>query len=93
MYGKRAASDVQVPLLPLLDAVCVNYVEGSVDEIAVGEKTVRVIAASGATCTLGYVRLLLTSGSKLSWPSIPWLAEYAFSVDCMEDTHRHLKAI
>lgn len=73
------------PLLPLLDAVGVNYVEGSVDEIAVRDKTVRVTAASGETRSLGYDRLLLTSGSKLSRPPIPGLAEYAFSVDCMED--------
>ena len=87
---------MSAPLLPLLDAVGVNYVEGSVDEIAVREKTVRVIAASGATRTLGYDRLLLTSGSKLSRPAIPGLAEYAFSVDCMEDASAlegHLKEL
>jgi NADH dehydrogenase len=84
------------PLLPLLDAVGVNYVEGSVDEIAVRDNTVRVTSASGETRSLGYDRLLLTSGSKLNRPPIPGLDEYAFSVDCMEDAsalEEHLKEL
>ncbi|NKJ47696.1 FAD-dependent oxidoreductase [Burkholderia sp. SG-MS1] len=84
------------PLLPLLDAVGVNYVEGSVDQISVHDKTVRVTTASGESNLRGYDRLLLTSGSKLNRPPIPGLARYAFSVDCMEDAsalEAHLKEL
>jgi NADH:ubiquinone reductase (H+-translocating) len=73
------------PLLPLLEAVGVQYVEGSVDEISVRDKTVRVVSADGQTRSLAYDRLLLTSGSKLSRPPVPGLAEHAFSVDRIED--------
>jgi NADH dehydrogenase len=84
------------PLLPLLDAVGVNFVEGSVEEISVHDKTVSVVAADGQKRSLAYDRLLLTSGSKLSRPPIPGLAEYAFSVDRIEDAvalEGHLKAL
>ncbi len=73
------------PLLPLLEAVGVKYVEGSVDEISVRDKTVNVVSADGQTRSLAYDRLLLTSGSKLSRPPVPGLAEHAFSVDRIED--------
>ncbi|RQR35511.1 NAD(P)/FAD-dependent oxidoreductase [Burkholderia sp. Bp9143] len=73
------------PLLPLLDAVGVKFLEGSVEEIAVDEKTVSVACASGQKRLLSYDRLLLTSGSKLSRPPVPGLADHAFSVDRIED--------
>ncbi|HDR9508871.1 FAD-dependent oxidoreductase [Burkholderia cepacia] len=73
------------PLLPLLDAVGVNFVEGSVEEISVREKTLGVALADGQKRLLAYDRLLLTSGSSLSRPPVPGLAEHAFSVDRIED--------
>jgi NADH dehydrogenase len=73
------------PLLSLLDAVGVNFLEGSVEKISVHEKTVSVVSSNGLKRPLAYDRLLLTSGSKFSRPPIPGLAEYAFSVDRIED--------
>ncbi|MPV65404.1 NAD(P)/FAD-dependent oxidoreductase [Burkholderia sp. BE17] len=73
------------PLLPLLDAVGVNFVEGSVEEISVREKTLVVALSDGQKRLLAYDRLLLTSGSSLSRPPVPGLAEHAFSVDRIED--------
>ncbi|AXF25366.1 FAD-dependent oxidoreductase [Burkholderia pyrrocinia] len=73
------------PLLPLLDAVGVKFLEGSVEAISVHEKTVSVAGANGQKHLLAYDRLLLTSGSKLSRPPVPGLAEHAFSVDRIED--------
>ncbi|WP_407972966.1 NAD(P)/FAD-dependent oxidoreductase [Burkholderia pyrrocinia] len=73
------------PLLPLLDAVGVNFVEGSVEEISVRKKTLGVALADGQKRLLAYDRLLLTSGSSLSRPPVPGLAEHAFSVDRIED--------
>lgn len=73
------------PLLPLLDAVGVKFLEGSVDEISVREKTVSVACANGQRRLLAYDRLLLTSGSRLGKPPVPGLAEHAFSVDRIED--------
>ena len=73
------------PLRPLLDAVGVKFLEGSVEAISVHDKTVSVVSANGSTLSLAYNRLLLTSGSRLNRPPIPGLAEYAFSVDRIED--------
>ncbi|WP_322027749.1 NAD(P)/FAD-dependent oxidoreductase [Burkholderia sp. BCC1977] len=73
------------PLLPLLDAVGVKFLEGSVEEISVREKTVSVACANGQRRLIAYDRLLLTSGSRLSRPPVPGLAEHAFSVDRIED--------
>jgi NADH dehydrogenase len=84
------------PLLPLLDSVGVKFIEGSVEEISVQDKTVSVVGASGEKRSLTYDRLLLTSGSKLSRPAIPGLAEFAFSVDRIEDAvvlEKHLEKL
>jgi NADH dehydrogenase len=84
------------PLLPLLDAVGVKFLAGSVEKISLHDKTVSVVTENGETRSLAYDRLLLTSGSKLSRPPIPGLAEHAFSVDCIEDAvvlDKHLSAL
>ncbi len=84
------------PLLPLLDAVGVHFVEGSVEQISVHDKTVTVVSANGLKRSLAYDRLLLTSGSKLSRPPVPGLKAHAFSVDCIEDAvalDSHLAAL
>ena len=81
------------PLLPLLDAIGVKFVAGSVEQISVQEKTVSVATENGQKRLLAYDRLLLTSGSKLNRPPIPGLAAHAFSVDRIEDAvvlDRHL---
>ena len=95
MY-EREPHRLAAPLLPLFDAIGVKFVEGSVDGIAVRDRTVSVVSANGARRSLAYDRLLLTSGSKLNRPPIPGLAEYAFSVDCIEDAvvlDHHLAAL
>ncbi|MDI3283574.1 FAD-dependent oxidoreductase [Polyangium sp. 15x6] len=77
--------DMSAPLLPLLDAIGVRFVEGTVAEIRTGDAQVDVIATNGARRTLPYDRLLLTSGSKLFRPPVPGLSEHAFSVDQLGD--------
>ncbi|MEK2606995.1 MULTISPECIES: NAD(P)/FAD-dependent oxidoreductase [Burkholderia] len=82
---EREPQRMAAPLLPLLDAVGVKFLEGRVEEISVREKTVGVTCANGQRRLLAYDRVLLTSGSKLGRPPVPGLAEHAFSVDCIED--------
>ena len=77
--------EMAAPLLPLLDAIGVKFVAGSVEQISVQEKTVSVATENGQKRLLAYDRLLLTSGSKLNRPPIPGLAAHAFSVDRIED--------
>jgi NADH dehydrogenase len=82
---EREPQRMAAPLLPLLDAIGVKFVAGSVDELDVHGKRVTVVAATGERQTLGYDRLLLTSGSKLNRPPVPGLAKYAFSTDSIDD--------
>ncbi|MCA3782034.1 MAG: FAD-dependent oxidoreductase [Burkholderia sp.] len=82
---EREPQRMAAPLLPLLDAVGVKFFEGCVEAISVQEKTASVACADGQKRLLAYDRLLLTSGSALSRPPVPGLAEHAFSVDRIED--------
>lgn len=84
------------PLLPLLKAVNVNFIEGAVERIHTGDRCVEVFTAQGHTVTLPYDRLVLTSGSKLHRPPLPGLVEHAFAVDQLEDAvklKRHLESL
>jgi NADH dehydrogenase len=73
------------PLLPLLEAVGVRYVQGSVEQIHAGDRCVQAVDADGARFTIEYDKLVLTTGSKLFQPAVPGLREYAFSVDQWDD--------
>jgi NADH dehydrogenase len=84
------------PLLRLLDSIGVKFIEGTVETISVHDKTLSVASTDGRIRSLDYDRLLLTSGSKLNRPPIPGLAEYAFSVDRIEDAvalEHHLQSL
>lgn len=84
------------PLLPLLEAVNVNFVEGAVERIHTGDRCVEVFTAHGHSVTLPYDRLVLTSGSKLHRPPLPGLVDHAFAVDQLEDAvrlERHLASL
>ncbi|UIJ92116.1 NAD(P)/FAD-dependent oxidoreductase (plasmid) [Sinorhizobium meliloti] len=81
------------PLQNVFDAVDIAYVQGSVDAIDTKACTVEVVNAEGERKTLQYHRLVLATGSRLFRPNIPGLAEYAFSIDNVDDAialDRHL---
>src|SRR5690349_4957287 len=72
------------PLLDVLKAIDVVYVQGSAETIDTKSRTVQ-IAAKGAKKTLSYDRLVVATGSRLFRPNIPGLAEHGFSVDSLDD--------
>ncbi|RVI34178.1 NAD(P)/FAD-dependent oxidoreductase [Sinorhizobium meliloti] len=81
------------PLQNVFDAVDVAYVQGSVEAVDTKAGTVEVVNAEGVRKTLQYHRLVLATGSRLFRPNIPGLAEYAFSIDNVDDAialDRHL---
>ncbi|MBY4945256.1 NAD(P)/FAD-dependent oxidoreductase [Cupriavidus respiraculi] len=85
-----------VPLRPVLDAVGVKFVEGTVDRIHPGDHCVEITTAAGETTTLAYDRLVLTSGSQLFRPPLPGLAQHAFAVDQLDDAvalREHLEGL
>jgi NADH:ubiquinone reductase (H+-translocating) len=72
------------PLLDVLNAIDVTYVQGSAETIDTKSRTVKIITAKG-TKSLSYDRLVVATGSRLFRPNIPGLAEHSFSVDQLDD--------
>ena len=84
------------PLLDVLKAIDVNYVQGSAETVDTKSRTVHVVAAGGAKKTLSYDRLVVATGSRLFRPNVPGLAEHGFSVDQLDDAialDRHLHSL
>ncbi|WP_407118166.1 NAD(P)/FAD-dependent oxidoreductase [Bradyrhizobium sp. LMG 9283] len=73
------------PLLDVLKAIDVTYVQGSVETIETQSRMVRIATAKGTKKTLSYDRLVVATGSRLFRPNIPGLAEHGFSVDSLDD--------
>jgi NADH dehydrogenase len=73
------------PLLDVLKAIDVVYVQGNVETIDTKSRTVGIVAANGAKKNLTYDRLVVATGSRLFRPNIPGLAEHGFSVDSLDD--------
>ncbi|MCK1339513.1 NAD(P)/FAD-dependent oxidoreductase [Bradyrhizobium sp. 38] len=73
------------PLLDVLEAIDVAYVQGSAKTINTEARTVEIVTAKGATKTLSYDRLVVATGSRLFRPNIPGLAQHGFSVDTLDD--------
>ncbi|RZT42993.1 NAD(P)/FAD-dependent oxidoreductase [Cupriavidus agavae] len=85
-----------VPFLPLLDAVGVKFIEGTVERIHPADHSVDIVTASGQTVAFTFDRLVLTSGSRLFRPPLPGLAEHAFAVDQLDEAvklREHLEGL
>jgi NADH dehydrogenase len=76
------------PLLEVLKAIDVTYVQGSAETVDTKSRTVGIVvkgANKGAKKGLSYDRLVVATGSRLFRPNIPGLAEHGFSVDSLDD--------
>jgi NADH:ubiquinone reductase (H+-translocating) len=73
------------PLLEVLEAIDVDYIQGSAETTNTEARTVQITPAKGPRKTLSYDRLVVTTGSRLFRPNIPGLAEHGFSVDSLDD--------
>lgn len=81
------------PLLDVLRAIDVVYLQGSVETIDTKVRAVKITTAGRAEQIIAYDRLILATGSRLFRPDIPGLAQYGFSVDQLGDAialDRHL---
>ncbi|MCY1344933.1 NADH dehydrogenase-like protein [compost metagenome] len=84
------------PLLPLLQAAGVRFVQGRVERIHSADAMVEAVDEAGQRFSLGYDRLVLTSGSRLFRPAVPGLREHAFSIDQLDEAaalDRHLAGL
>src|SRR5258705_5585833 len=73
------------PLLDVLNAIDVNYVQGSAETVDTRSRIVQIATAKGTRKTLSYDRLVVATGSRLFRPNIPGLADHGFSVDSLDD--------
>ena len=73
------------PLLDVLKAIDVVYVQGSAETIETRSRMVQISTGKGTRKTLSYDRLVVATGSRLFRPNIPGLAEHGFSVDSLDD--------
>jgi NADH dehydrogenase len=84
------------PLMDVLKAIDVVYVQGSAEAVDTRSRTVEIVTAKGTKKNLSYDRLVVATGSRLFRPNIPGLAEYGFSVDSLDDAialDRHLHGL
>jgi NADH dehydrogenase len=84
------------PLLDVLEAIDVVYVQGRAETIDTKARAVEVVTASGKRNALLYDRLVVACGSRPFRPNIPGLSEHAFSVDQLDDAialDRHLHSL
>jgi NADH dehydrogenase len=84
-FHESSPADMSTPLLPLLEAVGVRYIQGQVERIHATENCIEAIGPDGNRFTLTYDKLVLATGSKLYRPDLPGLHEHAFSVDTIEE--------
>lgn len=73
------------PLLDVLKAIDVDYIQGSAETVNTEALTVQISTPKGTRKTLSYDRLVIATGSRLFRPNIPGLAEHGFSVDSLDD--------
>lgn len=84
------------PLLDVLKAIDVDYIQGSAETIDTKAQRVQITTPKGARKTLSYDRLVVATGSRLFRPNIPGLAEHGFSVDSLDDAialDKHLHSL
>jgi NADH dehydrogenase len=84
------------PLLDVLNAIDVVYVQGSAETVDTKSRMVQIATNKGTRKTLSYDRLVVATGSRLFRPNIPGLAEHGFSVDSLDDAvalDKHLHSL
>jgi len=82
---EQAPHGMTTPLLPVLEAAGVRYIQGSVERIHAADSCVDVIDARGNRSTIAYDRMVLTTGSKLFRPAVPGIEQHAHAVDQLDE--------
>lgn len=84
LYEARPET-LTAPLLDVLKAVDVVYIQGYVTDVDTDKQVVEAAGRPEDRFTVHYDRLVLATGSQLFRPPVPGLAEFGFSVDSLED--------
>jgi NADH:ubiquinone reductase (H+-translocating) len=95
LYEPRPET-LTAPLLDMLNAIDVVYVQGSAETVDTKSRMVQISTGQGTRKSLSYDRLVVATGSRLFRPNIPGLAEHGFSVDSLDDAlalDKHLQGL
>lgn len=84
LYEPKPAT-LTAPLLDVLNAIDVVYVQGSAETVDTKAREVTIATSAGKPRKLTYDRLVVATGSRLFRPNIPGLMEHGFSVDSLAD--------
>ncbi len=87
---------LSAPLLDVLKAVDVAYIQGDVTGVDTDRRIVEAVGHPEDPFTVTYDRLVVATGSQLFRPPVPGLAEFGFSVDSLADAvalDKHLHAL
>src|SRR5438105_2087516 len=84
LYESRPET-LTAPLLDVLKAIDVLYVQGSAETVDTKAREVGIATSGAKRKKLSYDRLVVATGSRLFRPNIPGLAEHGFSVDSLDD--------
>ncbi|MDA0823251.1 MAG: FAD-dependent oxidoreductase [Proteobacteria bacterium] len=93
---ETAFDEMSPDIAPLLAAVGVNHLAGTIESVNTANKDVEVKNIGGARSTMPYDRFILATGSALFLPDIPGLKEHSFNVDQLSNAialDQHLKAL
>ena len=83
-------------IAPLLAAVGVHHLAGTVETVHAKRHAVEVLGNDGKRITLPYDRFVLATGSQLFLPDVPGLKEHSFNVDQLSSAitlDTHLRAL
>ncbi|WP_069266929.1 NAD(P)/FAD-dependent oxidoreductase [Paraburkholderia nodosa] len=93
---ERNPETLTAPLLNVLNAIDVVYVQGSVETVDTQSRMMQIAYGKDLSKSLSYDRLVVATGSRLFRPNIPGLAEHGFSVDSLDDAvalDKHLHSL
>lgn len=95
-FYEQAFDEMAPDIGPLLDAVGVRHLAGTVEAVRTGKHELDMLANDGARSTLRYDRFVLATGSALHLPEVPGLQAHSFNVDQLASAREldaHLRAL
>lgn len=95
-FYEQAFDEMAPDIEPLLTAVGVRHLAGTVESIDTQEQRIEFVSNGGERSSWSYDRFVLATGSRLSIPDIPGFREHSFNVDQLPSAmalNKHLHSL
>lgn len=95
-FYETAFDEMAPDITPLLAAVGVKHLCGTVESVNTRNNDVVFKSSDGVSSAISYDRFILATGSQLHLPEIPGLKEHSFNIDQLHDAitlNNHLKGL